>query len=134
MERFGVGKVLGRRACGMYSCKDIAKVFIGDKKQQHAVKNFFLCDKHANIVMEELAKIYNIDIQAFKGTLDEQNAKGGANTQSTINDFLKASYDSNGTISKAKLMEICQKNGIEMPEEIPNMKGLMELMFKDELD
>ena len=77
---------------------------------------------------------YGINVEPQNTTLNEQNNNSGTNSQSAIKDYLNALYDSNGTISKAKMIEICQKHGIEISEETPNMKTLMEMLFKEELN
>ena len=130
----GIHKALNKRRCDIhYNCKKTAEYYIGDKTRPQDPHNYYLCDEHLELLFYELAKKYNINIQAFEGMLDKQSANGGTNTQSAIKDYLIALYDSNGVISKAKMVEICQKHGIDIPEETPNMKTLMEMLFKDEL-
>lgn len=129
----GIHKALNKRRCGIhYNCKQTAEYYIGDKNKPQDPHNYYLCAEHLELIFNELAKRYNINVEQQNGTLNEQNDNGNANSQSAIKDYLNALYDSNGTISKAKMAEICKEHGIEIPEETPNMKTLMEMLFKDE--
>lgn len=127
----GVWKALNKRRCGIhYNCKNIAEHYIGDKNKPQDPHNYYLCYDHLELLYKELSKMH---ADTFKGALNEQNNEDNINSQSAIKDYLMALYESNGTISKAKLIEICEKHGVEIPES-PNMKTLMEMLFKDELE
>jgi len=130
----GVWKALNKRKCGLhYSCKSVAEYYIGDKNKPQDPHNYYLCHEHLELIFKSLANKYNVNVEPQNGALNEQNSEGGTNTQSTIKDYLNALYDNNGVISKAKMIELCQKHEIEIPEETPTMKALMEMLFKDEL-
>ncbi len=130
-ERFGVGKVIGIRRCSMYSCKNIATIYIGDTNQQHAIKNFFLCDDHAEAVLNKLLEIYNVKPQATNPDLNAQTSQDSAIGQETKDKYLKLLYSNSGMLPKAKLVEFCEKNGIKAPKEDMNTKKYMELIFPE---
>ena len=128
----GIHKALNKRRCDIhYSCKNISEYYIGDKTKPQDPHNFYLCYEHLELLYNELSKRYSNEL---KGTLNERNNQGNTKGQTAINDYLTALYDNNGVISKAKMAEICAKHGIDIPEETPNMKTLMEMLFKDELN
>lgn len=129
MIDFGITKIPNTRHCSVPGCKKNATHSIGNTKNYYQLKNLFLCDEHLEMLYTELSKKY---AQAMKDTLDERNIDDDINSRLVIKDYLNALYDSNGTMSKAKMIEICQKYGVEIPEETPNMKTLMEMLFKDE--
>lgn len=130
-ERFGVGKVIGTRRCSMYGCSKVATLFIGDTNQQHAVKNFFLCDEDAEAVLNKLLEIFNVDLQAINTDLNEQTNGQGVINQDMKDKYLKLLYSNSGMLPKAKLVEFCKENGIETPEEDMNTKKYMELIFPE---
>jgi hypothetical protein len=126
---FGVTNVSNRH-CTVTGCKKVATTVIGDTKYKYNLRNLFVCDEH----LKELYDTLQNQFTDHSKTVDEQNNEGNTKGQTAINDYLTALYDNNGVISKAKMVEICVKHGIDIPEETPNMKTLMEMLFKDELN
>jgi len=123
---FGVTNVSNRH-CSAVGCKKNATYVIGNTKYKYNLKNLFLCDEHLKVVYDKLKQMYG---EAFKPTVDEQNSESGINGQELLKGYVKLVYEANGMLSKAKLIEFCKDNGIEVPEEA-NMKKIMECIFPE---
>lgn len=123
---FGVTKVSNRH-CSVLGCKKNATHVIGNTKYPYNLKNLFLCDEHLEVAYDKLKQMYG---EPFKPTVNERNNESGINGQELLKGYVKLIYEANGMLSKAKLIEFCKDNGIEVPEEA-NMKKIMECILPE---
>lgn len=128
----GIWEVLNKRRCNIhYTCKNIAEYYIGDKDKPQNLHNYFLCREHLEHLYNELLKTYKPTSEAFKCALDESNTKDNINNQELKNKYLKMLYESGGMTTKAKLIDFCETNKIELPKEEIKTKDYMELIFPE---
>jgi hypothetical protein len=123
---FGITSVSNRH-CSVLGCKKNATHVVGNTKYPYNLKNLFLCEEHLDVLYNELTKMYG---EAFKGTLNESKVDSNVNGQELLKSYVKIIYEANGMLSKAKLTEFCNDNGIEVPDEA-NMRKIMECIFPE---
>lgn len=126
MINFGVAKISNRH-CSVIGCKKNATYVIGNTRYKYNLKNLFLCDEHLKIAYKQLKQMYG---EAFKSTVDEQTNEDNTDSKELLKDYVELVYEANGMLSKAKLVEFCKDNGIEVPDEA-NMKKIMECIFPE---
>jgi len=128
---FGVWKVNGIKRCNVMGCKGIAHNYIGNNNSPNLRTNLFPCDKHLEIIYNELSNKYNTNTEPLKPTLNASNTIDNVNSQELTNKYLEMLYGSGGMTNKEKLKEFCTENGIKLPKDVDELKtkGYMELIF-----
>lgn len=121
---FGITNVSNRH-CTVVGCKKTATTVIGDTRYKYNLKNLFLCDEHLQELYNEL-----INVEAFKQPTSTVNNDDSIKGQEIIKSYLKLIYEANGMLSKAKLVEFCKDNGIEVPDDA-TIKKYMEIIFPE---
>lgn len=122
---FGVTDVTSRH-CIAQGCKKSATHVIGNTKYKYNLKNLFVCDEHLEELYSQLINQFGGDNKPVEQRNNEDNIKG----QELLKGYVKLIYEANGMLSKAKLMEFCKENGLEVEEDL-GMKKYMEILFPE---
>lgn len=132
----GIWPIRNSRRCDVhYTCKNVAKYYIGDKSKPQDPHNMFVCEEHLEVMYNKLRERYKIKAEPLKGALNESNVNDNAISQELANKYLEMLYNSGGMANKKNLKLFCEENGIEVPKDVDelNTKGYMELIFPDVL-
>lgn len=122
---FGITEVTSRH-CIAQGCKKSATHVIGNIKYKYNLKNLFVCDEHLEVLYEALRNQFTDDSEPLEQRNNEDDIKG----QEVLKGYVKLIYEANGMLSKAKLMEFCKENGLEVEEDL-GMKKYMEILFPE---
>lgn len=122
---FGITDVTSRH-CIAQGCKKSATHVIGNTKYKYNLKNLFVCDEHLEELYKQLINQFGGDNKPVEQRNNEDNIKG----QELLKGYVKLIYEANGMLSKAKLMEFCKENGLEVEEDL-GMKKYMEILFPE---
>lgn len=122
-SKFGAWDIKTRRYCSKANCKEIAEIYIGDNRTPNFRNNVYLCKTHATSLLNDLRERYgNIEMPPVK---EKENLFTG--------EYIKLQYQNSGVTSKAKLVEFCKENNIELPDDV-NMKGILKIMFPEVIE
>lgn len=130
----GIWKVQNAKKCGVhYSCTNIATHYIGDKDRPQDPHNMMLCEEHLEMIYNKLVEMYGANTEPPKADLNVQTDGQGIINQELTNKYLNMAHDNSGMLSKDKLIEFCNENKIELPENPKelNVKKFMEIIFPE---
>lgn len=129
-QRFGVVKAKATKKCNHWACRKAATVIIGDIKQPHVPMNYWLCEEHAQMLLEKLSTMYGTEVAKAPESKTTEVVESSDKSKSTLDGLLRIMYSTSGKISKTDIVELCKETGVELPENASDLKikELIELL------
>lgn len=126
MARFGAKKSVLSRVCSYPFCQSMANIAIGDMEAGNGGTNYHLCSKHAQVLLEEMKKLYGVPTNDDVIDLEKEIA---AHKET---EFIKATLKCGGRLDKKTLYELCKELKLDVPNEMNDettIKEYLKLVF-----